>query len=272
MTRPSIYRRATLACLTLAVLALSACGADEPKQIKLQGQLAPAGQDVTLPDDASARVSLIETNDDADGGDQIVAERTLHGLGQPPVGFTIVVGRALLDRTGDYALSAQILNGDGDVIWQSRSPRDVAVFDQKNTTKLELQPYRMSPDGPFQAFRCSDGFNFQLANNERGALVRLGKRQINLRAAKSLSAGSVRYVDTHKDEIVMGNGVTSIYFDGVSHHDCEPVTAGDNKSGSDQSNEDTKPAEDAPADGQDNGRHDNQGNANGDDNAAPGDA
>mgnify|MGYP001246647019 CR=1 FL=1 len=208
---------------TLALgLSLAGCGSDTPEQIKLTGQLEARAEAGRIDAQTSARISLVEHSVSTDH-DQIVAERTLHGIQRLPTDFTLRVGSALLDTANEYGLSAQLLNDDSEIIWQTNVPTAVDVFSPDKTIKLTLMPYRVAPEGPFVTYRCSDGFRFQLSHDAKGAVVRLGKRQISLHVAKSLTAGATRYVDAHNDEIVSENGVTSIYFDGISHHGCSPV-------------------------------------------------
>ncbi len=204
-------------------LSLAGCGSDTPEQIKLTGQLEAKAEAPHLDEQTSARISLVE-HSAASGQDQIVAERTVHGIQRLPTGFTMRVGSALLDTANEYGLSAQLLDDDSEIIWQTNAPVAVDVFSKDKTTRLTLMPYRVAPEGPFVTYRCSDGFQFQLSHDAKGAVVRLGKRQISLHVAKSLTADATRYVDAHNDEIVSENGMTSIYFDGISHHDCSAVS------------------------------------------------
>lgn len=219
-----VIPRALVAALTLVLAGLAAgCGSDDSGPIKIKGQIALGEDDAAVEADDSAHISLVQQDADDAQNERIVAERTLHGLGHMPVAFALVVGRGLLDPTGRYALSAQILSPEGEVIWQTGSPQTLDVFDQKTPARLALLPLRTSPDGPFADFACQDGFEFQLAHDHHGATVRLGRRQISLHRGKSLTPDSRRYVDAHNDEIVMAHGTASIYFDGVSHHGCKPA-------------------------------------------------
>lgn len=221
--------RATVPAIAIAAalstaIGVSGCGDSASGPVKLTGQLEAddAGQSPDLDDATSARVSLVE-HGDLPEQDQIVAERTIHGVERLPTGYSLSVNRALLDDTHHYGLSAQLLDDDSDVIWQTEAPERVDVFTDNPSTVLHLTRYRVTPEGPFATYACSDGFRFELARDARGAIVHLGKRQISLHAAKGLTPEATRYVDAHNDEIVTEHGVTSIYFDGVSHHDCEVI-------------------------------------------------
>ena len=220
--------RATVPAIAIAAalstaIGVSGCGDSASGPVKLTGQLEAKAEAPHLDEQTSARISLVE-HSAASGQDQIVAERTVHGIQRLPTGFTMRVGSALLDTANEYGLSAQLLDDDSEIIWQTNAPVAVDVFSKDKTTRLTLMPYRVAPEGPFVTYRCSDGFQFQLSHDAKGAVVRLGKRQISLHVAKSLTADATRYVDAHNDEIVSENGMTSIYFDGISHHDCSAVS------------------------------------------------
>ena len=215
---------ATVLSAAVLGLGLSGCGDASSGPVTLTGQLEAqegAGSPA-LDADTSARISLVEHGDSPEQ-DQIVAERTIHGVQHLPTGFSLRIGRALLDNTHQYGLSAQLLDDDSDITWQTHAPERVDVFAADSSTTLHLTRYQVAPEGPFATYGCSDGFRFDLSHDARGAIVHLGKRQISLHTAKSLTPGATRYVDAHNDEIVTENGVTSIYFDGVSHHACEGI-------------------------------------------------
>ncbi|MES1954681.1 YbaY family lipoprotein [Salinisphaera hydrothermalis] len=206
---------------TVAVLA--GCGSDQPQDVQIQGQLALAGAG-HLPDDASARVSLVEH--DA-GGDKnrIVAERTLHDLGKLPVSFNLKVGSELLGTGGQYGLSAQIMDKGGDVRWQTPVPQAIDPRQQSQPALLMLQANDTGMAGDFQHYRCADDFRFDMANNDKRAVLHMGQRQVSLEAKKSGSAQTAVYADDHGDQLTLGHDKITLNVDGASHMDCQTHSA-----------------------------------------------
>lgn len=220
------FKKGAQALVFLSILSVVAtlvgCGSDEPKQYDVQGQLALAdgGQ---LPDDASARISLIE-NGSAGGENRIVAERTLHNLDKLPVHFDMKVGSELLGTGGQYGVSAQIMDGSGNVRWQTPLPQSVAPRQQNQPTKLMLQAYGAGMAGDFRQYRCDDGFRFEMASNSKQAVLHLGKRQVSLVPRKSGSAQTTVYANDHGDQLTFGHDKITLAVDGTSHMSCRPRT------------------------------------------------
>lgn len=214
---------------------LGGCGSDQPQDVQIRGQLALAG-DGRLPDGASARVSLVEHNS---GGDEnrIVAERTLHDLGKLPVSFNLSVGSELLGSGGQYGLSAQIMDKAGDVRWQTPVPQAVTPRQQSQPALLMLQANDTGLAGDFRHYRCDDDFRFDMANNDKRAVLHMGQRQVSLEAQKSGSAQTAVYADDHGDQLTFGHDKITLKVDGASHMNCQvhesssTVAAGDSDQG-----------------------------------------
>ncbi len=208
--------------MVVAVAILAGCGSDQPKDVHIRGRLALAG-DGQLPDDASARISLVEHN--AGGGEnRIVAERTLHDLGKLPVNFNLSVGSDLLGTGGQYGLSAQVMDKGGDVRWETPVPQAVMPREQKQPALLMLQANNTGLAGDFRHYQCDDDFRFDMANNRKQAVLHMGKRQISLEAQKGGSAQTAVYADDHGDQLTFGHDKITLSVDGASHMNC--VTQG----------------------------------------------
>lgn len=199
---------------------LAGCGSDSPKQVHVRGQLALAGNG-KLPNEASARISLVEQ---ATGGgkNRIVAERTLHDLGKLPVRFDLQIGSQLLGSGGQYGLSAQIMDSHGHVRWQTPVPQTVSPRQQNQPVLLMLQANETGMAGDFRHYRCGDDFHFDMASNQKQAVVHLGKRQISLVAKKNSSAQTGIYADDHGDQLTLGHNKITLTVDGATHMNCMP--------------------------------------------------
>lgn len=228
MTHFQTPRLAWSVCLLTGLLLLAGCGSDKPSPVRVSGQLALPTPDQTLPAGAVARVSFIE-EENTGSRKRIVAERTIHNLKQLPIKFALSLDPAMLDRGAKYGMTAQISNAHNGIIYQSGAPRPVAVFDNPRGVQLAMHATAAAGDTRFATYVCHDAFRFDVARTTNGAVIHLGNRQISLHAASSVHPGSTRYIDAHQDELVIGEGVTSIYFDGISHHDCERAGASADK-------------------------------------------
>lgn len=205
--------------MVLAVaLLLTGCGSSQPKEVHIRGQLALAG-DGHLPTHASARISLVEHATSA-GDNRIVAERTLHELGKAPVSFNITVRRELLGNGGQFGLAAQVMDKSGDVRWETPVPQSVVPRHQGKPVLLMLQATAPSGAAGVARYQCGDGFRFELANNPKKAVLRMGTRQITLVAKKRRQARTALYADDHGDRLIMGHGKITLTVDGTTHPDC----------------------------------------------------
>lgn len=209
--------------MVAAVAIMAGCGSDQPKDVHIRGRLALAGNG-QLPDHASARISLVEHNAGS-GESRIVAERTLHDLGKLPVNFNLSVGSGLLGTGGQYGLSAQVMDKGGDVRWETPVPQAVTPRQQKQPALLMLQANDPGMAGDFQHYQCDDDFRFDMANNQKQAVLHMGKRQISLEAKKGGSAQTAIYADDHGDQLTFGHDKITLSVDGASHMNC--VTQGD---------------------------------------------
>lgn len=210
---------------------LGGCGSDQPRDVHIRGQLALAGGG-RLPDGASARVSLVEHN--AGGAEnRIVAERTLHDLGKLPVSFNLSVGSALLGNGSQYGLSAQIMDKAGDVRWQTPVPQAVSPRQQVQPALLMLQANDTGLAGDFQHYRCDDDFRFDMASNDKHAVLHMGQRQVSLETRKKGSAQTAVYADDHGDQLTFGHDKITLKVDGVSHMNCAVHESGSSVTASD---------------------------------------
>ncbi|HET7313983.1 YbaY family lipoprotein [Salinisphaera sp.] len=204
-----------------AMAMLAGCGSDQPTPVHIRGQLALAGGG-RLPDNASARISLVG-HDVASGDSRIVAERTLHDVGNLPVDFNIAVGSELLGTGGQYGLSAQIMDKNGDVRWETPIAQSVTPREQKQPVLLMLQADRAGASEDFHHYRCGDDFRFDMSNNKAHAVLHLGKRQISLAAQKSGNTQTAIYTDDHGDQLIFGHDKITLKVDGTSHMNCRRV-------------------------------------------------
>ncbi len=228
-TRRSLAVITILACAGLA----SACTNDETAEtVRLRGQLTYP-QNTPLPDDASARVSLIERAEPQPQngaqqaapeaqptGKRIVAEQTLHNLKQQPVGFDLQVGEALLEETGRYVLRAQINNGDGQAQWHTTEPMPIEPSQADREIELVLAP---TPENiavlSFTRATCEDGFAFAVAAQPGRAVLRLGDRVLMLPSVES--ASGAKYADDQNIYWNKGNQALA-QIDGQQHSNCTP--------------------------------------------------
>lgn len=223
-------RALVVVSIWVTVVVLAGCGSNQPQDVQIRGQLALAG-DGHLPAGASARVSLVE-HDAGGGKNRIVAERTLHDLGKLPVNFNLKVGSELLGTGGQYGLSAQIMDKGGDVRWQTPVPQAIVPRQQSQPALLMLQANDTGMAGDFQQYRCADDFRFDMANNDKRAVLHMGQRQISLEAQKSGSAQTAVYADDHGDQLTFGHDKITLNVDGASHMDCQANNAGTASAGS----------------------------------------
>lgn len=202
--------------LVLLLGLLGGCGSDQPRPVKLEGELTYAGN-AELPAGSNARVSMVER--DENGADKrIVAERSLHELGSKPIRFDISVDTSLLEGEGRYGLRAEITDGDGNVRWTTPQPHviDDMSTDTAVTLNLEATPQPQSPD--FTQYRCQDGFHLAAARVGERAILRLGNRRLELQPA-----GDSHYTDLHDNELTFREDGVRLVLDGTEHADCRSV-------------------------------------------------
>lgn len=208
-----------VAALSL-ILVMAACSSGQKKDIDLKGQLTAANNGA-LPDDASARISLVQQQS-RDGERRIVAERTLHDLGKLPIQFNLTIGQGLLSKDGRYGLSAEILDSKGDVSWQTPVPQAVQPFaNNKTATLLMLQKKTNTNDSALIAYACADQFVFTASSDSKQATVHLGRRQLSLTAKQSKHQKPISYIDDHDNSLVMGKKEIALTVDGTTHANCQ---------------------------------------------------
>ncbi|MDA3920860.1 MAG: YbaY family lipoprotein [Salinisphaera sp.] len=205
------------------MVTLSACGSRQSDTVQVEGQLNTANSG-RMPKNASARISLVQHAGDKG---HIVVEQTLHGLGKPPVKFNLDVRRALLTPGGQYGLNAEILNADGNVIWQTPVPQSVQPLASTPPAPSSLMLQRVSDtqDVEFVNFVCADKFSFGAARQNKQALVHLGRRQLKLAAEASAGTRTATYTDDHKNSLTFKKDSVALTLDGVTHSDCHSVPA-----------------------------------------------
>lgn len=236
-----------IAALSLA-LVVAACSSGQKDNIELQGQLTAANNG-SLPDDASARISLVQQPSD-NGERRIVAERTLHDLGKQPIQFDLNVGRGLLNKDAQYGLSAEILDSSGNVSWQTPVAQAVQPFAKDKTTTLLMLQKKMTDvtdnDVALISYVCADQFRFTASSDAKQAAVHLGHRQLSLQA-KQTGKGqkTTSYVDDHGNSLRLKQKEIALTVDGTTHDDCQVAPEKDNiqsessdsKSGADPADE-----------------------------------
>ena len=206
----------------ISVLVLAGCGSEQKDDIELRGQLTTSnGGD--LPADATARISLVQqVGDDIER--RIVAEQSIHQIGVPPIAFDLKVGRGLLSQDGRYGLSAEILDGEGGVVWQTPVPQTISPFaDKQAPSLLMLQQSVDSGDTSFANYACADQFGFAASLEKKAALVHLGRRQISLTHSKAHNHDAARYADDHNNELTIGKNSAELSVDGATHTNCVVV-------------------------------------------------
>ena len=230
-----------LAAMLGLVLAVAGCGAEKEQQITLAGKLTYPG-DTKVPPESGARISMVEQG--AAGGDKrIVAERSLHNIGQKPIDFDIVVDRGLINADGRYALRAEILDNQGDTRWTTKQPVTIKPLESGDPIQLALQPTAEREQLAFTKYRCEDGFHFGAATTEDKAVARLGNRRLALDAARN-DESSQLFRDSHGNELRVGETTTDFNVDGGAHENCQVVKdhtpAAENGNQSSPSNDDLK--------------------------------
>lgn len=199
---------------------LAGCGPDQPPSITLEGQLTYAG-DTKVPQDSNARISMVERGEN--GADKrIVAERSLHNIGQKPIGFDISVDRSLISGEGTYGLRAEIVDGSGEVRWATPKPHDIEPMDGAKPVTLKLEATAPPEQLTFEKYRCEDGFHLGAATADAQAVVRLGNRRLVLKAADE--QGAKRFSDDHGNELRIADDGVSLKIDGAEHRNCAIVT------------------------------------------------
>ena len=204
-------------CVALTLFALAAaCSSGQQDNIDLEGQLATANDGV-LPDNASARISLVQHIGE-DGERRIVAEQTLHELDKQPVSFDLTIGRALLTEEGQYGLNAEIVDPDGEVIWQTPVPQSVQPFAKNpQPALLMLQKNTAPSDDEIVAYACADQFRFTASHDARQAIIHLGRRQLSLKAERGQSI----FGDEHGNRLEIGAQHIELTIDGTQHANCQ---------------------------------------------------
>lgn len=239
----SRFQGAAIVGLIAIVTMIAGCGSEQPTDVHVRGQITLAGGG-QLPEDATARVSLIERAADS-SDNRIVAERTLHDLGKLPVHFNLAIGRELLGSGGQYGLSAQVLNNSGNVAWQTPVPQAIEPADQKQPAVLMLQTNDFHAAGDFQKFRCADDFQFDMTRSDGQAILRMGKRQISLAAQSTGDASRAVYVDDHGDQLAFGHDKITLTMDDATHMDCSVVENEDADASTDTLAQDAKTTSDS---------------------------
>lgn len=218
-----------LAALSLS-LVIAACGSGQKEDIDLQGQLTTANDDA-LPDDASARISLVQQQGN-DSKRSIVAERTLHDLGDLPIKFDLTIGRGLLHKDAQYGLRAEIRDAKGDVNWQTPVAQAVQPFAKdRQAALLMLQDKKSRATDNASAlirYACDDQFQFTASDDGEHAKVRLGHRQLSLKAKQSQGQSAIRYVDDHGNSLLIDKDNSELTVDGTTHANCQVVPGKDN--------------------------------------------
>lgn len=204
-------------CVALTLFALvAACSSGQQDNIDLEGQLATAN-DGALPDNASARISLVQHMGE-NGERRIVAEQTLHKLGKQPISFDLTIGRALLTEEGQYGLNAEIVDSDGDIIWQTPVPQAVQPFAKNpQPALLMLQKNTVPSDDEVVAYVCADQFQFTASHDARQATIHLGRRQLSLEAKRGQSI----FGDEHGNRLKIGAQHVELTIDGTQHANCQ---------------------------------------------------
>jgi uncharacterized lipoprotein YbaY len=205
-----------LVCLC-AILVITGCGQGEPTTVTVAGSIDLAGSQ-PLPEHATARISMFEHRDG--GGDKrIVAERTLHDLGDKSIAFTVDIERNLINPEGDYGVRGEILSQDGTILWQSKNAKKVKPLENKSEIHLELVPNATDADLTFEQFRCEDGFHLAAAIQGERAVVRLGNRRLVMLATKREGA----FKGEHGNELVKNADMIEVQIDGSTHASCAVV-------------------------------------------------
>ena len=94
-----------------------------------------AGESETLPENAAVVITLTGIND-ADSGTSILAEETITDQETFPLSFVIPFDPAKIDSTKEYALTVEIYDGDGNLVFNSPSP--FLVITQGNPSVADL--------------------------------------------------------------------------------------------------------------------------------------
>lgn len=203
--------------------AVSGCGPDQSQPVKVQGQLQLAGNG-QLPDHANARISFIEHNLD-NGDNRIVAERTLHKVGELPIHFSLSIDPKLLGGSGQYEIAAQVIDKHGRVKWETPAPHVVSLHEDHSPILLVLQPSHSIIGLPFHKYYCADGFTFGVSVDKNQAILRMGKRQIKLEsqtnAPRNRTSPKV-YSDTQGNNLSFTHSAATLRIDGVTHINCQP--------------------------------------------------
>jgi len=221
MQKTTFFTRfATSTLLAIALAGLSACGSESNQPVKVTGNLTYSG-DRTLPKSATARVSMFEHRED--GGDKrIVAERSLHELGKKPIEFDIDVARDLIDPEGRYGLRAEILDTEGNILWQTRDAATIKPLEKRDAVSLQLKPVLKESSLEFKKYQCDDGFLLSAAERDDRAIVKLGNRRLVLKESASGSGG--RYTDEHNNSLDNSNDQMAVVIDDEKHANCKPFT------------------------------------------------
>ena len=218
MSSKGVFRAVFSWALCLcAILVITGCGQGEPTTVTVAGSIDLAGSQ-PLPEHANARISMFEHRDG--GGDKrIVAERTLHDLGDKSITFTVDIERNLINPEGDYGLRGEILSQDGTILWQSKNATKVKPLEDTSEIHLELVPNATDADLTFEQFRCDDGFHLAAAIQDKRAVVRLGNRRLVMRATKREGT----FKGEHGNELMKNADMIEVQIDGSTHERCAVV-------------------------------------------------
>ena len=213
--------------VALLLLTLSGCGPNEDNQVLIKGRLDSSTGYKSVSANATAHVSLIQRHGELDNR-RIVAERSLHDIGDLPVKFKIAIGKDLINDRGGYALEAEILGPDGVVRWSTLKAVDVQPLKSPRSVTLALRSVGIMAHPVFVEYQCSDRFQFAARSQNRQAVLRIGNRRLMLSRSHASTGSLTSYADDHGNRLDVGSGTASLELDGHEHTECRYRLPGSN--------------------------------------------